>query len=101
MRVYVAMPYTQGDPQANTDAAIDAAEEVARLGHTPYCPHLTHYWELRHHHEYQFWLDYDLKWLDLCDAILRLPGTSAGADAEVEYALVRKKPVFYSLKEIP
>ena len=36
-----------------------------------------------------------------CDAILRLPGVSHGADEEVERFLARDLPVFYSLDEVP
>ena len=36
-----------------------------------------------------------------CDAILRLPGVSHGADEEVERFLARDLPVFCSLDEVP
>jgi hypothetical protein len=45
-------------------------------------------------------LDYDLNWLAKCDAVLRLPGASSGADREVEYAQKLGIPVFYSIEEI-
>lgn len=39
--------------------------------------------------------------LQHCDAVLRLPGTSRGADQDVEIALERGIPVYYSLDEVP
>jgi len=39
--------------------------------------------------------------LQHCDAVLRLPGDSAGADKDVEIALERGLPVYRSLDEIP
>jgi hypothetical protein len=36
-----------------------------------------------------------------CDACLRLPGASAGADAEVERFRAAGKPVFFALAEVP
>lgn len=36
-----------------------------------------------------------------CDAVLRVGGPSAGADAEVEVFKKKGKPIFYSLDEIP
>jgi hypothetical protein len=36
-----------------------------------------------------------------CDAILRLPGASAGADEEVARFAAAGKPVFHALDEIP
>ncbi|MGV9453131.1 DUF4406 domain-containing protein [Streptomyces sp. NPDC003635] len=36
-----------------------------------------------------------------CDAVLRLPGESAGADQDVATARRRGLPVYYSVEEIP
>jgi hypothetical protein len=36
----------------------------------------------------------------MCDAILRLPGESAGADEEVKLAKELGKPVFYSIVDL-
>jgi len=36
-----------------------------------------------------------------CDAILRLPGESSGADEEVAVLRAAGKPVWYSISEIP
>jgi len=39
--------------------------------------------------------------LEHCDAVLRLPGESTGADQDVAIAHERGMPVFYELDEIP
>ncbi len=39
--------------------------------------------------------------LQHCDAVLRLPGESSGADKDVEIAQERGLPVYRSLEEIP
>lgn len=39
--------------------------------------------------------------LQHCDAVLRLPGASAGADQDVAIAERRGIPVYFSLEEIP
>lgn len=36
-----------------------------------------------------------------CDAVLRLPGTSAGADEDVRRAQARGLPVYYRLADVP
>ena len=36
-----------------------------------------------------------------CDAVLRLPGSSKGADEDVRLAKERGLPVFHSLSEVP
>jgi hypothetical protein len=100
LRVYVAGPYSNGDPQTNTDNAIDVGEQITQMGADPFIPHLSHYRHLRHPHDYEFWIDEDLRWLDVCDALYRMPGDSKGADGEVAYAKAHGIPVFYSLEEL-
>ena len=39
--------------------------------------------------------------LEHCDAVLRLPGASTGADQDVRIAIERGLPVYYRLEEIP
>lgn len=39
--------------------------------------------------------------LQHCDAVLRLPGTSAGADQDVALARERGLPVYHRVEEIP
>ena len=36
-----------------------------------------------------------------CDAVVRLPGASTGADAEVEAFRARGKPIYSSIDEVP
>ncbi len=45
-------------------------------------------------------IDVDLPWVVASDAVLRLPGESKGADAEVNCALDHSVPVFYSIDEL-
>lgn len=93
MRVYIAGPYSQGDPVLNVRAAIQAAEAVLAAGHSPYVPHLTMLWHLVSPHPVADWYAHDLEWLAACDAVLRLPGPSVGADAEVKEAERLRLPV--------
>lgn len=85
MRVYIAGPYSS-DPPANTALALRVAELVWMHGDIPYVPHLTMFWEFAHHHPYEDWLEYDMEWLRQCEALLRIPGESQGADLEVAAA---------------
>jgi hypothetical protein len=39
--------------------------------------------------------------LQKCDAVLRLPGESRGADQDVAIARERNLPVYFSLDEVP
>lgn len=94
MRVYIASPYT-GDETNNVKKAIKIADKLALLGHHPFIPHLSHFWDLLYTHDYEFWIDQDNSWLEVCDIVLRLPGKSKGADAEVELAKSLGKQIIY------
>lgn len=39
--------------------------------------------------------------LQLCDAVLRLPGASKGADKDVQLARERGIPVYYRIEDVP
>jgi hypothetical protein len=52
-------------------------------------------------HDFEFWMDKDMMWITKCDALLRTPGDSAGADREVLHAIRLGIPVYYSLEDIP
>lgn len=99
-RIYVAGPYTKPEPIENTRRAIAAGERLVALGFTPFIPHLTMLWNLVLSHPPEFWYDYDNQWLAACDAVLRLPGESVGADNEVALAESLGIPVFHSLNDL-
>jgi hypothetical protein len=97
--VYVASPYTKGDVAVNVRINIEAADELARAGLIPFVPLLYHFWHRIIPHQYDFWTSLDLGWLERCDAIVRLPGESSGADAEVKRAVELGLPVYFSVAE--
>jgi hypothetical protein len=99
MRVYVAGPYTKGDVALNVRAAIEAGDRLLKAGHAPYIPHLTHFWHLVCPGPYEQWTLFDLAYLGVCDAVVRIPGESRGADAEVMYAVGRHIPIFMGLDD--
>lgn len=39
--------------------------------------------------------------LQVCEAVLRLPGASKGADNDVRIATERQLPVYYALRDVP
>ncbi len=98
-RIYVAGPYTEGDTLTNVKNAIHAGETLFSHGFYPYVPHLNHLWEIYHTHTHEEWLSMDREWLELCDAVVRLPGESKGADIECEWAREKGIPVIGSVDE--
>lgn len=84
--IYVASPYTNGQVGENVRNNVDAGNVLAEMGFIPFIPLLSHYWHMMFEHDHEFWMKQDLAWLEKCDAILRLPGESRGADREVKFA---------------
>ncbi len=100
IKVYVAGPYTKGDVVENVAAAIAAGNKLFDLGFYPYIPHLTHFWHFLHHRPYEDWLRLDLEWVLSCNAVLRLPGESSGADRETKHAEAHSIPVFATIEAL-
>jgi hypothetical protein len=98
--VYIASPYTKGDTATNIRNSLECADKLIELGYIPYAPLLTHLWHLMIPHDYEYWVKIDNAWIEKCDALLRLPGESRGADQEE--ALMRKlgRPVFHSIGDL-
>jgi nucleoside 2-deoxyribosyltransferase len=99
-RVYVAGPYSRGDVAANVRRAYEAAATLADGGFAPFVPHHTYFWHLLFPRPYEEWLKLDLAFLACCDAVLRLPGDSPGADVEVREATTLGIPVFEQIREL-
>lgn len=97
MRVYIAGPITKGERTENVRNAILAGEQVRRAGHAPYVPHLDFLWGLLVPVAYPDWLALDHEWLKVCDALIRIPGESPGADKEVEWAMAQGIPVYFGV----
>jgi len=85
---------------ANIRSAYAAANQLADLGYAPFIPHATHFWDLMFHRPYEFWLELDNAFLPCCDAILRLPGPSHGADKEAELAARLGIPMFSDIPSL-
>lgn len=99
-RVYIAGRYSGGDVARNVRVAMGVADRLIHLDFAPYVPHLCHFLHMMAPHEYEVWMAIGLAWLRQCDAVLRLPGESPGADREVEIAKILEIPVFYSVEEL-
>ncbi|MDE2104094.1 MAG: DUF4406 domain-containing protein [Patescibacteria group bacterium] len=98
--VYIAGPYSTGDCVQNSHEAMEVWEQLRSLGFIPFCPH----WSLIQHLviplEYEQWLAFDFEWILRCDALLRLPGESSGADREVAFCKAHGIPMFETVTAI-
>jgi hypothetical protein len=100
IRVFISSPYTLGDTAVNVKRQLDTADQLISLGYAPFCPLLSHFQHMAHPRPYEYWTRLDMEWLAVCDCVLRLPGESKGADAEVKFAQEIGKPVYYSIAEL-
>lgn len=104
----------------NVNTACEAFWRLQKLGFSPFCPHLSVFLngcfkeerESAHgtvitrilseadytpeNTTWQDWIDIDLPWVAASDCLLRLPGLSKGASAEVDHAIANNVPVFFT-----
>lgn len=99
-KVYVAGPYTHGDVAKNVSVAMQVGTDLLGLGFAPYIPHLFHFMHMHCAQPYETWMDLDFEWVTACDALLRIPGHSPGADREVAYAAERGIPTYHTLEDL-
>lgn len=98
MRVYVAGPYTKGDRSENVRRAMTATIELMDAGHEPFCPILSHFLDLFFPRPWGEWLRVDLAWVEVSEALVKLPGESVGADREAVRAETIGIPVYHSVE---
>jgi len=91
--VYVAGPYSS-NPAGNVRRAIEEAEKIEGIGAAVLIPHLSLLWDMVSPAPVGRWYERDLHLLERCDALVRIPGESYGADQEVAFAEERDIPVF-------
>lgn len=100
-RVYIAGPIRGGDRLHNLNQALVAYRALMARGHAPMCPHLNMLAAYGFNGQTDAdWLAVDLCWVEVCEVVLRLPGESAGADAETALANRLGIPVVHSVEEV-
>ncbi len=109
--VYLASPYSKGDPAVNTHFQCRIFDQMMNDGKAwPVAPLWTHFQHTLFPRPYPDWISYDKAMLHLYDACVRLTAEaphigysqreSSGADGEVDFFQKAGKPVFYSVEEL-
>lgn len=101
MRICIVGPIRSGDSPLNIRNAVLAADALLAMGHLPFVPHLCWFWKYLTARDEEDFIAYSMAWLEQCEAVLRLPGESSGADGEVARARELGLPVYYALGEVP
>lgn len=101
LKIYIAGPISRGMWDENIGKAIECYNRLLDMsGIAPYLPHLNFFCALSKRRETHIWLEQDKEWLACCDALLRLPGESRGAEIEIAEAHRLHIPVFYGEDEL-
>lgn len=98
LRVYIAGPMTVGDQLANIQLGQRVAKRLVLAGLAPFVPHMDAYiffLPVADGAGYEDLLAWDFAFIEVCDAVLRLPGESPGADREEAFAQKKGIPVFH------
>jgi hypothetical protein len=109
--VYIASPYSKGDPAINTHFQCGIFDRMMNDGKVwPVAPLWTHFQHTLYPRAYPDWIAYDKALLHLYDACVRLTAAaphlgysqheSSGADGEVEFFRRAGEPVFFSVEEL-
>jgi nucleoside 2-deoxyribosyltransferase len=87
---------------ANISRVHAMALALARLGYGFFAPHVhsAHNEVIAPDVPAAYWYELDLHFLHACDAVLRLPGDSRGADAECREAAKSGIPVYDTLETL-
>lgn len=117
--VYIASPYTKGDPCANARFQCEMFDKLLNDGRVlPYIPLWSHFQHTMFPRPYTDWINYDLEFIREANfvACLRLNATcesmrmpdgspylitqSSGADGEEKLFRELGKPVFYTVEAL-
>lgn len=109
--MFIASPYTKGDPVMNAHFQCRVFDRLLRERVVlPVAPLWTHFQHVVFPRPYQDWIDYDQEMLKLYDCCLRLDAEipelgysqreSTGADNEVKAFQILGRPVFFSIEAV-
>ncbi len=107
-KVYIAGPITAktvDEERGNVERALDIADKLVAHDMAVYLPHISWFTDQQAKKKGlrplgYFYLNQDIEWLVLCDAVFRMKGDSLGADKEVKIAREKGIPVYTMIDSI-
>lgn len=101
-RIYICGPlFSSGRVDANLIKAEMAATKLRRYGLNPFVPHRSFFANLIQFREEEFWMEWNLDELKLCQGLYRLPGPlSPNIASETTLASTLQIPIFTSLPKL-
>ena len=107
-RIYIAGPYSDDnvmDVLRNIREGIRISTEVFKRGYAPFCPWLDFHYVLMDFDNkltVEDFYEYSLAWLEKADAMLVIGNwtQSKGTQKEIEFAIINRIPIYYSIDEL-
>ena len=99
-KVFIAGLYTLGGVGVNVKNHMIAFDTLYNYGFAPFNPLLFHFQHIMYPRSYNDWIEIDNEYLLICDAVLRIPGESFGADNEIKLAHTANIPVFFHMRDL-
>lgn len=100
-RIYISSPLTSsGNVPENMQRAMAAANTLIAEGLAPMVPHFNYQLDPAGQIPHDVWMEVETPWVEVAEAVLRLPGKSKGADIEVRHAKAAGVPVFSTINEL-
>ena len=105
MRIYIAGPYSSPNiiqGLRNIREGNKVAAKLLTMGYSPFSPFLDHIFSFYEDISVEQYYKYSLDFLEVCDAMLVLPGyeKSVGTLKEIEFAEKRGIKIYHSLEEL-
>ena len=104
-RIYVAGCYSADnviEVLHNIREGVKMGAKLLKMGYSPFCPWLDHQYSFYEDISVEQYYKYSLDFLEVCDAMLVLPGyeKSKGTIAEIRFAKLKGIPVYYNIKDL-
>lgn len=99
-RIYISGPITRGNHADNYWEFSNTFQRLVDLGCAPFNPGNTMTFPGNHLIPHEVWMEVDLPWVEVADAVFRITGDSVGADMECELAREKGIEVFVSTADL-
>lgn len=99
-RIYISGPISKGNWPDNYWNFCSTFDRLVELGFAPFNPGGSMMHPGHHLIPHETWIEIDLPWVAVADAVFRITGESDGADRECELARELGIPIFVSTGDL-
>ncbi len=99
-RIYISGPISKGNWSDNFHAFCKAFEKLKDMDCAAFNPGKSMLYPGNQNIPHHVWLEIDLAWVEVADAVFLIPGESTGAEMECAHAKERGIPVFVTYHDL-